>query len=163
MASSQPASAGAPLAPAARPGVVTAAGIVLIVLGVLTALLGIFFMLAIAAFSGAVGEVSTEIEMPAGFDAVGAAAGIGLAFGAIILTFGILQLLSGINVMPGKGWARILGIVVAAIGALLGLAGLGGGEQGGSTAVGIALLAANAFVIWALASSGRWFATRPAA
>ena len=143
-----------------RPGRVTAAGIILIVLGVLTSLLGIFFMLAIGALMGAAGDVSTEIEMPAGLDAAGALAGIGLAFGAIILAFGILQLLSGINVMPGKGWARVLGIVIAALGALLGLGGLGGGEQGSSPAVGIVLLAANIFVIWALASAGRWFVAR---
>lgn len=167
--STEPAPAGSPTAATGaatlpeRPGSVTAAGIILIVLGVLTALLGVFFMLAIAALSGAAGDVSTEIEMPAGFDAVGAVAGLGLALGGIILTFGILQVLSGINVLPGKRWARMLGIVVAALGALLGLGGLGGGDQGGSPAFGIALLAANVFVIWALASSGRWFAARRAA
>jgi hypothetical protein len=153
--------ASGPVVPAAaRPGSVTAAGVILIVIGILTLLLGLLVLLGGALFAGAAGgalEFPDTPGVPAGM--VGAFAGFFLVFAVIVLAWGAIQILAGIKVMSGRGWARITGIVLAVIGILLSLGGLAGGEPS-STIISVVLIAANAFVIWALASSGSWFASR---
>jgi hypothetical protein len=62
--------------------------------------------------------------------------------------------------MGGKGWARITGIVLAVILGLLSLLGLGNPDQGGGIIITLLLIAANVFVIWALVTTGSWFAAR---
>lgn len=148
-------------APVERPGTVTAAGITLIVLGVLTLLLGVILLIVGGLFAGAAGGMP-ESEVPAGFGGMmGAFAGAIIVFMLIVIAFGVLQLVSGIQVLAGRSWARITGIVVAAIAGLLALAGLGDSD-GGGVIFSLVLVAANAFVIWALATTGPWFAARAA-
>jgi hypothetical protein len=147
-----------------RPGIVTAAGITLIAIGILTLLIGLLVLLGSALFAGAAGsglEMPGTPGVPTGMFT--AFAGFILVFALIVLGWGALQVLTGIKVLGGRGWARITGIVVGVIGALLAVSGLGGGESS-SVVIAIAFLAANAFVIWALATSGGWFAAteRPA-
>ncbi len=143
-------------APVARPGMITGAGITLIVLGVLTLLLGLIVLLGGALFAGAASGVdSSELPGVGGF--FGAFAGAIIVFAIIVLGFGVLQFVTGLSVLGGKGWARITGIVIAAIGGLFALGGLG--DPNGAT-VSIVLLVANAFVIFALATAGPWFSSR---
>ena len=156
---SAPAPTAAPVAPP-RPGIVTAAGVTLIAIGILTLLIGLLVLLGGALFAGAAGsglEVTGAPGVPTGMFA--AFAGFIVVFALIVLGWGALQLLTGIKVLGGRGWARITGIVIAVIGALLALGGLAGGDPS-SLVVGIVFIAANAFVIWALATSGGWFASR---
>lgn len=139
---------------------VTAAGITLIVLGALTLLLSVFLLLVVGLFAGAAGGIP-ESEIPAGMGGmIGAFAGVFIVIMLIVLAFGVLQLVSGIQVLGGRNWARITGIVIAAIAGLLALAGLGGEDGGG--VFNLVLAIANGFVIWALATNGSWFATREA-
>ncbi|HVM24125.1 MAG TPA: hypothetical protein VM253_01835 [Candidatus Limnocylindrales bacterium] len=146
----------APPTPApTRPGTVTAAGIILIVLGAFTLLLGLLLLIGVGLFAGAAGAIPAEAEMPGIGGLMGAFAGAIFIFTLIVVGFGVLQLLSGIKVLGGRNWARITGIVVAALGALFALAGLGG--EGGQV-FSLALLVANGFVVWVLATTGRWFA-----
>lgn len=152
---------GAPVAPAApaataRPGMITGAGITLIVLGVLTVLIGLFVVLGAAIFAGAAGGIDSG-EVPGLGGMFGAFAGAILFLAIIVLGFGVLQFVTGLNVMGGRSWARITGIVVAAIGALFALAGIG---DASGAVISIVLVAANAFVIYALAVGGEWFASR---
>lgn len=160
-----PPAAPPPAAPppvAERPGIVTAAGVTLIVLSVLTLLLALILLIGVGLFAGAAGSMPDAAEIPAGFEGMfGAFAGAFLVFTLIVAAFGVLQLVSGIQVLGGRSWARVTGIVVAAIAGLLSLAGIGGGDSGG-VVIGLALVAANAFVIWALATTGPWFAARSA-
>lgn len=147
--------------PAQRPGLVTAAGITLIVLGVLTLVIGVLGLLVTVLFAGAAGGLGETAEVPAGFDGMmGAFAGIVFIFVALVLAWGTLQILVGVKAMSGRGWARITGIVVGAIGALFSLSGLANPDAGGGVVISIALAAANVFVIYALATSGRWFVAR---
>lgn len=146
-----------PPAPAARPGTTTTAAIVLIVLGVLTAILGLFALLAASIFA-------SGMEIPGieqlGDNAAGAIGGVIAVFGGVIVVFGILQVVSGINIFSGKGWARILGIVLSVIAGLFGILALfpsRSPEAAGSPIFGLILLVANAFVVWALATTGRYF------
>jgi hypothetical protein len=141
-----------------RPGVITAAGILLIVFGVLIAVFGLLFMLAGALFP--LVRDSPELTEQLG--------PVPESFGAFILVvgficagWGILQVVSAVFVLARRTWARITAMVLAILGALIGLATILPGEAG-LTAVGatISLLfvAGHGFAIWALASQGRWFA-----
>ena len=156
-----PAAAGPPPAPIAaveRPGMVTAAGITLIVLGALTLLVSLFLLIGVGLFAGAAGSIP-ESEIPAGMGGLmGAFAGVFFVVMLVVLAFGILQLVSGIQVLNGRSWARMTGIVVAAIAGLLALAGLA--DEG--FIFSLILLVANGFVVWALATAGPWFAARAA-
>jgi hypothetical protein len=148
------------VAPTARPGSVTAAGVTLIVLGVLALLLGLLFLLGGAIFAGAAGggvEIPETPGVPTGMFT--AFAGFILVFALIVLAWGAVQILTGIKVLGGRGWARVTGIVLAAIGALLSLGGLTSGDPG-SLIISVIFIAANVFVIWALWTSGGWFASR---
>lgn len=139
---------------------VTAASIILIVLGVIVSLFGVLIVLG-GALIGSVGnQTDLGIDLPNGLS--GAFGGVIAVVGAIVLAFGVLELVSGIWALLGRGWARILGIVMSVLGALIALGGLAGSRaQGaGSPAVSLVLLVAYVFVIWAMARGGRYFAER---
>jgi hypothetical protein len=129
------------------------------VIGVLVALIGLLFIVG-GALIGSVGDrpdLGLDLN---GFG--GAVGGIVAVVGAIVVLFGALELVSGIFAMLGRGWARILAIVMSVLGALFAVLGLVGSraEGAGSPAISIVLLAAYVFVIWAMASGGRYFAER---
>jgi hypothetical protein len=153
-----------------RPGRVTAASIILIVLGALSVLFGLLALLGGALFAGAASDPSVQAEIP-GLPA--AFAGIILVVAVILLAWGILEILSGAKALGGRNWARITGIVLSVIGLLLFVLGLlgsmgapqtgvEGAEAAGPTSmiINVVIAAAYAFVIWAFATSGRWFASR---
>lgn len=160
---STPTATGTAVAPAQRPGLVTAAGVVLIVMGVLTLIIGLFAMLGAAIFAGAAGSLGETADAPAGFgNMMGAFAGLIVVFVVLIVAWGILQIVAGAKAMGGRSWARITGIVVAIIGALFALSGLTSPDAGAGIVISIAIAAAYAFVVFALATSGRWFGSRTA-
>lgn len=143
--------------PPTRPGMVTGAAIVLLVLGVLTAILGLFALLAASIFTSGMQIPGME---QFGENATGAIGGVVAIFGGVIIVFGVLQVVSGINLFSARSWARILGIVLCVIGALFGLLALvpsGNASAQGSPIFGLILLLANGFVVWALATTGRYF------
>lgn len=142
-----------------RPTTVTAAGITLIVLGALTLLVSLLLLIGVGLFAGVAGSIP-ESEIPAGMGGLfGAFAGAIFVIMLIVAAFGVLQLVSGIQVLGGRNWARITGIVVAGIAGLLALAGIGDPE---GMIFSLILVIANGFVIWALATAGPWFAARAA-
>lgn len=148
-----------PAAPAPmpeRPGAVTAAAVILIVLGLLVSLFG-----ALAVFAGLVFPSmadSPDIRRQFG-ELSGALGGLILVVGIFVLAYGLAELLTGIFVLSGRAWARIGGLVVAVLGILFSLVGVLPTEGGGGgVSIGFGLvLAAHAFVAWTLASRGAWF------
>lgn len=145
-----------PPQPPSRPGQVAAAAVVLIVLGVIVALFGVAFVL----FGSMFGSISS---MPEFADQLGglppALGGFIATVGLVVLAYGILQVVAGIYVLPGKSWARITGLIVATLGALLGLALLLPGEESTTgSVVAVIVLAAYVYVVWTLTTNGRWFA-----
>lgn len=138
-----------------RPGSVTAAGVLLIVLGVLVGLFGLISLLAGALFP----TVADTQEFRDQFGEVSSAlGGLLLTMGAIVLGFGALQVVAGIFVLPGRTWARIMGLVLAVLGILFSLVGVLPGENGaGASIVFVVLLAGYAYAAWILASTGWWF------
>jgi len=146
-------------AAAARPGMVTGAGILMIVIGALITLFGLLSLLVGGILGGAAGGL--DFQAPGLGSFAGAAAGALIVFAVILLAIGILNIVAGANVFGGRGWARITGIVLAVILALFSLGGLGSGD-GSGTLFSLVWLAANGFIIWALATSGSWFSARSA-
>lgn len=142
-----------PMGPLRRPGVVTAAGVVLIVTGALVGLFGL-----LAALVGSQWE--SFIQNPQVVDQVGVlSATFGrllTVIGLILAAFGALDLVSGVYVLMARGWARIAGIVLALIGGLFWLLSMIG-VTARSAPVLLVLLGSSAFVIWALAANGAYF------
>jgi hypothetical protein len=144
-------------AAAARPGVVTTAATLLMILGGVLTLFGLLCVL-IGALWDTLREQPEFIRqagnLPESFGA------FLLALGLILLVWGVLQIVAGIYVLGRRSWARITGIILAILGALAGLATSLPGEGGlNPVALAISLLFAggHVFIIWALTSSGRWF------
>lgn len=147
--------------PLVRPGMVTGAGITMIVLGSLVCLFGLLFLIGGVFVSGASNAI--DAQAPGFGNFAGAVGGVIIVFSLIFLAVGVLDIVAGANVLGGRSWARITGIVVAAILGLFGLASLGGNSaNGGNALFGFIVLAANAFIIWGLATTGAWFASRSA-
>ena len=153
-----------------RPGSVTGAAIIFLVLGVIVCLFGVLALLAGAFVGGAGGGIPGL-----GAGVAGGIGAIAAVFGIIVLAFGVLQIVTGINLFGGKSWARILGFVLAAIGLLISVLSLlgsfsptaqvdfatGATTTGGPNVVGIIIwllvVAAYAYSIYALATAGRYF------
>lgn len=145
--------------PPVRPGMVTGAGITMIVLGSLVCLFGLLFLIGGVFVSGS--STTIDAQAPGFGNFAGAVGGVIIVFSLIFLAVGVLDIVAGANVLGGRSWARITGIVVAAILGLFGLASLGGNSaNGGNALFGVIVLAANAFIIWGLATTGAWFASR---
>lgn len=153
----QPAAA-SPVTTAVRPTAVTAAAIVLMVTGVLAALLGLLMLLAGGLLSGLGGGAG----LTGSFAAFPAVVGTFIAVvGGIFLVFGVLEVFSGIYLLPGRGWARITAIILSVLGGLVSLGGvLDARAMNGGVAIPLIFLVAYAFVIWAVSVHGRWFASR---
>ena len=139
-----------------RPTSVTVAAWILIVLGALVTLAGIFLVIGSGAFAAIFGPL----------------AGLGIVLGIIVLALGVLEVWSGIAILGGKNWARITGMVLSALFGLLSLlsvvtafttpavtdptTGVAAGGPGSAIGplVGVLLYG---FVFWALMKAGSWF------
>jgi hypothetical protein len=133
---------------------VTTASMILIVLGTLVSLLGVFVVLG-----GVLIGSGIELDVPGLTAAVG---GFVSVIGGIVLAFGAIELLSGIFALLGRAWARIVAIVIAVLGGLIALGGVFGARTNDASGpvVNLVLLAAYVFVVWAMATGGRYFAER---
>jgi len=154
-----------PPAVSPRPGAITAASIILIIFGVILGLLGLLVMLGGALFPA----IKDSPELAGQLGSVPASFGTFiLVLGAIMTAWGSLQVVAAIFVLTRRTWARITAMILAIVGALIGLATIIPGENGltpvGAT-ISLLFVGGHAFAIWALASQGRWFSAlgnRPA-
>ncbi|MDG6903291.1 MAG: hypothetical protein JRN56_01060 [Nitrososphaerota archaeon] len=106
---------------------------ILAILEILGGLLILLLGLAVAAVSGTL------------FSALGLAipAGIGVAAGGVVVIFGLLGLLVGWGLWTGRGWARILAIILSGLGVLASLVGLALGSI--PSLVGLVI---DGFILW---------------
>jgi hypothetical protein len=160
-AMAQPAVAWAPPPAAAvatgqRTGMSLAAGIILIVLGILGALLG---LLLATVGRGFVESFQGFNDLPGfnGADPGAVVGGIVTFFGIVLLVGGVAYIFGGVGVLRSRGWGRVIGIVVGIIGGLFWLASLGGSGQyanggggGGGGLFAAIFLALHVYVIVAL-------------
>jgi hypothetical protein len=128
--------AGAPLPTPtpARPQLVTAAGIILIILGALQALAGLVLLVVSPADLARIGSIGHV-------DLGRVARGVGL----FSLVVGALEVLAGILVLRLSEAGRIFAIVIASIGVLGGIGSISGGSAPGFLTLGLYV-----FVIYAL-------------
>jgi hypothetical protein len=128
----------------------------LMILGVILALFGLVFTL----FGAMFGTLRLQPEM---IDQLGplpeSFGGFILGFGLVILTWGVLEVVTAAFVLQRRTWARITAIVLAILGTLAGLAlSL---PREGTNPVGLtitlAFMGGHAYAIWALSRSGTWF------
>ena len=149
--------------PSQRPGAVTAAAVILIVLGSLGSVFGVLAFIGASAVGGAgLGSIG------------GAAAGVLVAVGVVSLAFGVLEIIAGVKILGLSPPWRIVGIVLSSIAAVFSLIGLigsfsqdvefdfqSGTISSGPDVVSLILsalvLAAYALVIVLLGRSGRHF------
>jgi len=136
---------------------VTISAVVLMILGVMLALFGLVLTLFGAMFD-------TLRLQPELIDQLGplpdSFGGFILGFGLVILTWGVLEVVTAAFVLRRRGWARITAVVLAILGTLAGLA-LSLPGQGGVNPVGLiftlTFVGGHVFAIWALGRSGAWF------
>ena len=130
--------AGIPIPPPTRPRpqLVTAAGVILIVLGAVQALAGVVLLTLSPADLSRIGSLGS-------MDLDSLARGIGL----FSLVFGALEVFAGILVIRLSEGGRVFAIVVAAFGAFGGIASVLSGS-----APGVLTLGLYAFVIYVLFS-----------
>ncbi|HEX5579534.1 MAG TPA: hypothetical protein VFY43_07715 [Candidatus Limnocylindria bacterium] len=146
-----------------RPGSITAAAVVLITFGAILGLVGLLVMLGGALFS----SIKDQPELAGQLGSVSDEFGVFiLIVGAVLAVWGGLQVAAAIFVLRGRTWARITAMILAILGALIGLSSIIPGENGVAPAglvISMVIVGGHAFAIWALASQGRWFsAVRPA-
>lgn len=149
--------------PSRRPGTVTGAAVIVIVLHSLfaiAALIGVIagIMIAVSANTAAQAE-----DVPGMGPLVATVGGGGLAvIFALLLAFSVLMILFSVQAMRGRNWARIVSTVFLALGVLGNLGGMtqpvdqAGGQTGGSV-LGLVLLAVALLLYW-LPPSNRWYA-----
>ena len=138
-----------------RPSQVTAGATVLIAFGAFIALLGLAMTVLGGLFLD-LNNLPSWVEPPSGDFRAGS-----LTFGAGAGAFGLAQVVTGIQVLRGRSWAQVGGIVVAVIGALLaGLALLQGfgPSPTGVTTIFLPVVVAYLYTAWGLATAPRWFA-----
>ena len=135
------------------------AGVILLVVGVLMTLVGLLLLLVGAAGAAFLAEIDPSIATEA--DAI---ATLLVATAAILLVMGIVEIIGSIGIFVHKGWARWLGVVAGTIGLVLGFLVLISSflppANSGDLILSLIWLAANGFIVAALAAAGEHF--RPA-
>lgn len=147
LAGAPPAGYGAqiPAAPAAgpqaRPIGVTIVGIVTIVFGAFTALMGLAVML----FMGALGAVlGSFLPFGEGGAAMGGFFGVlGIIIAMLMIGFAALVIVTGVGTLRGRSWAWVVMLVLMAFNGLSALAGLAQQEFGS-----LVTLLVSGVVIW---------------
>jgi len=139
-----------------RPRAITMTGWILIVLGVPVSLAGALVMLSGALFDTI--RDTPELRAQLG-DLPGSFGSLLLVVGAVLLAYGVAQLVSGINILARREWARIAGLVVAILGAMVTLGSLAPGNvtTAGGTIFLLVLFAAYAEAVYALMTGSAWF------
>ena len=139
--------------PDARPASVMAAGIILLIAGVFTALIGLVLLIVVVVNANPNALPDYVDAAPDGF--AGAAGVIGL----VLVAYGSGGAVAAVQALRRRPWARGLGIVLAAVGVVaLTVALIRPGQTTGTTPlIFVPVIAALAYAGVALATEGRWF------
>ncbi len=155
------------MAPSAQPQgslMVSLAGVLLLVIGVLVGLAGVGLM-AVGLVARAAFETAIQNADPVDYsvDAVRVFEGIFVVLGVIVAVYGLGELIAGIGVLLKRQWGRLLGILLSFIAGLLTtLVALGAlSSSNGTTRTGVVVFVVFAvaywFVVVALARGGQAF------
>ena len=116
-----------PIAPArpARPGSVTAAGVLLIVLGAFAAIGGAVVILGVVVGARVLQDLGGEFA-----DVAGTATAIGVIVGVAVIVYAVFKIIAGARVIGLRNGWRITGIVLCAVAMVGWLVSLIGAFQG---------------------------------
>lgn len=113
-------------APGSRTGLAAAAGIILLILGILGGLLGLF----VAVVGGSIASSFSElIEIPGISDPSNVVGGVVAFFGILVVIYSLVYLVAGIGILRSRNWGRVLGLIVGILSGLVWLSGLGQTDQ----------------------------------
>ena len=126
-----------------RTGLAAAAGIILLLLGILGGLLGLFVAVVGGSLASSFGEL---MEIPGVTDPSGVVGGVVAFFGIIVVVYSLVYLIAGIGILRSRNWGRILGLIVGIVSGLIWLGGLGQTEQA-NLPFTIIMLGVHAFVV----------------
>lgn len=143
-----------------RTGLAAAAGVALLVLGVIGALIGLLIAFVGGFFTSLnIPEIQNNPDL--GPNGAGIVGGIVTFIGIVILVYSLAYFVAGLGVLRTREWGRVTGIVVGIISGLFWLAGLSGGR--GGFVFALVLLLIHLYIVVVLAI--RWrepVATTPA-
>jgi hypothetical protein len=111
-----------------RPGSVTAAGVLLIILGAFAGLGGIFAIIGGVAGGQVLSDFGGQFS-----DFAGVTAAIGIVVGLLVITYAVFKIMAGVKVFALRNGWRIAGIVLSSIAALGWVIVLIGSFAGGET------------------------------
>ncbi len=148
-----------------RPGSVTAASVLLIILAVPPILFALLAFVGAGMFHSANGRLN---DTP--FSGLGdAVARVAVVFGIVSLAYGVAKLIAGVRSLAGRNAWRVTGIVLSSVGAafwVLALVGAIGGNRdsfqdngpnGGGIVLSLIFLAMNLVALVLLGRSGEYF------
>lgn len=130
-------------APGGRTGLAAAAGVILLILGILGGLLGLFVAVVGGSLAASFGDL---IEIPGVSDPSGVVGGMVAFFGIIVVVYSLVYLFAGIGVLRSRSWGRVMGLIVGIISGLIWLGGLGQTEQA-NLPFTIVMLGIHAYIV----------------
>jgi hypothetical protein len=137
------------LRPGRRTPLAAIAGAILLVLGLLGGILGLFVIFVGSTF---VSTLRGYIQVPdlGGADAGSVIGGFVAFFGVLIAFYSLVYILGGVGVLRTAGWGRTLGLIVGIISGLVWLSGFSnmGEISNGNNGVGtLVMLALHVYVV----------------
>jgi hypothetical protein len=140
------------LLPARRTGLAAIAGVIMVVLGLLGGVLGLFIALVGGSFVTALRDY---IQIPDlnGADAGSIIGGFIAFFGVLIALYSLVYIIGGLGVLRTAGWGRTLGLIVGILSGLVWLSGftnMGEISNGNSGAGTLVMLALHVYIVVAL-------------
>lgn len=129
--------------PGSRTGLAAAAGIILLILGILGGLMGLFVAVVGGSLAASLGDM---VEIPGLNDPRGVVGGVIAFFGILVVVYSLVYLVAGIGILRSRNWGRIMGLIVGIISGLIWLGGLGQTQQA-NLPFTIVMLGVHAFVV----------------
>lgn len=126
----------------------------LIVTGVLVVLVAVLLALSGAILTS--DEFRRELERQLDAALTDAAIPFLITLALVLGVYGVTSVVAGIYVLPGRSWARITGLIVAVLGALMALLFVFSGTPF-LVVAGLGFLASYVFCAWALITQTGWF------
>jgi hypothetical protein len=117
-----------------RTALSAAAGILLIIGGILGALAGLAIAVIGRAFIQSIENFGPMPELE-GMDVETFLSGFVVFLGIIIAVYSVVYLIAGIGVLRSRDWGRVLGIVVGILSGLVWLSGLSSGNRSGTDSI----------------------------
>jgi hypothetical protein len=130
-------------APGGRTGLAAGAGVLLLILGILGGLLGLFVAVVGGSFASTFGDL---MDVEGLSDPGSLFGGIIAFFGILVVIYSLVYVFAGIGILRSRGWGRVMGLIVGILSGLIWVGGLGQTDQG-NMPMTIVMLAIHAYVV----------------